>query len=156
MKAEKVWRMGMGDMQILPGSRHRSPMKKPMWIIVLVLFVCVFLICAYIYPLQSSSTCYVFSSRGCKGFVDWLPPVPAREYTDEEIASHVVIKDILNSPPVVSKRSKIAFMFLSPGSLPLERLWDKFFQVRICYLSVLVPSSYCFSVITWKAVNVPF
>eukprot|EP00256_Glycine_max_P057559 XP_014625424.1 uncharacterized protein LOC100784132 isoform X2 [Glycine max] len=130
MKTEKVWRLGgMGDMQILPGSRHRPPMKKPKWIIVLVLFVCVFLICAYIYPPQNSSTCYVFSSKGCKGFVDWLPPMPAREYTDEEIASRVVIKDILNSPAVVSKNSKIAFMFLSPGSLPFERLWDKFFQV---------------------------
>jgi hypothetical protein len=103
-----------------------------MWIIVLVLFVCVFLICAYIYPPQTSSACYVFSSRGCKGFVDWLPPIPTREYTDQEIASRVVIKDILNSPPVVSKNPKIAFMFLSPGSLPFEKLWDKFFQVRLC------------------------
>eukprot|EP00256_Glycine_max_P054101 XP_014620872.1 uncharacterized protein LOC100817202 isoform X3 [Glycine max] len=142
MKAEKVWRLGsMGDMQILPGSRHRPPMKKPMWIIVLVLFVCVFLICAYIYPPQSSSACYVFSSKGCKGFVDWLPPMPAREYTDEEIASRVVIKDILNSPAIVSKNSKIAFMFLSPGSLPFERLWDKFFQGHEGKFSVYVHAS---------------
>ncbi|KRH02813.1 hypothetical protein GLYMA_17G060300v4 [Glycine max] len=142
MKTEKVWRLGgMGDMQILPGSRHRPPMKKPKWIIVLVLFVCVFLICAYIYPPQNSSTCYVFSSKGCKGFVDWLPPMPAREYTDEEIASRVVIKDILNSPAVVSKNSKIAFMFLSPGSLPFERLWDKFFQGHEGKFSVYVHAS---------------
>ncbi|KAG4959125.1 hypothetical protein JHK87_035758 [Glycine soja] len=142
MKAEKVWRLGsMGDMQILPGSRHRPPMKKPMWIIVLVLFVCVFLICAYIYPPQSSSACYVFSSKGCKGFVDWLPPMPAREYTDEEIASRVVIKDILNSPAIVSKNSKVAFMFLSPGSLPFERLWDKFFQGHEGKFSVYVHAS---------------
>lgn len=56
--------------------------------------------------------------------------MPAREYTDEEIASRVVIKDILNSPTIVSRKSKVAFMFLSPGSLPFEKLWDKFFQVR--------------------------
>lgn len=148
MKTEKGWRLGMGDMQILPGSRHRPPLKKPMWIIVLVLFVCVFLICAYMYPPQSSSACFVFSSRGCKRFADWLPPIPAREYTDEEIASKVVIKDILNSPPVVSKKSKIAFMFLSPGSLPLEKLWDNFFQVRIGYLYGLVGSKYLFSIIS--------
>lgn len=138
MKSEKGWRLGnMGDMQILPGSRHRPPMRKPTWIIVLVLLVCVFLICAYMYPPQTSSACYIFSSRGCKHFADWLPPVPAREYTDDEIASRVVIKDILSSPPVVSRKSKIAFMFLSPGSLPLERLWDSFFQVRIGYFSCL-------------------
>ena len=139
-------------MQILPGTRHRPPMKKPMWIIVLVLFVCVFLICAYIYPPQSSSACYVFSSRGCKSFSDWLPPVPAREYTDEEIASRVVIRDILNSPPIVSKNPKVAFMFLSPGSLPFERLWDKFFQVRICYFSILICSSSCLSLS--KTINI--
>ncbi|XP_020227358.1 glycosyltransferase BC10 isoform X1 [Cajanus cajan] len=141
MKAEKVWRLGMGDVHILPGSRHRAPMRKPMWIIVLVLFVCVFLLCAYIFPPQSSSACYLFSSRGCKGFVDWLPPAPAREYTDEEIASRVVIKDILNTRPIVSKKSKIAFMFLSPGSLPFEKLWDKFFQGHEGRFSVYVHAS---------------
>ncbi|CAJ1941791.1 unnamed protein product [Sphenostylis stenocarpa] len=139
MKAEKGWRLGsMGDMQILPGSRHRPPLKKPMWIIILVLFVCVFLICAYIYPPKSSSACYVFSSRGCKSFVDWLPPMPAREYTDEEIASRVVIKDILNSPAIISRKSKVAFMFLSPGSLPFEKLWDKFFQKRKLLIAALL------------------
>ncbi|ESW26721.1 hypothetical protein PHAVU_003G142400 [Phaseolus vulgaris] len=139
MKTEKGWRLGsMGDMQILPGSRHRPPMKKPMWIIILVLFVCVFLICAYIYPPKGNSACYVFSSRGCKGFVDWLPPMPAREYTDEEIASRVVIKDILNSPAIVTRKSKVAFMFLSPGSLPFEKLWDKFFQGHEGKFSVYV------------------
>lgn len=137
MKTAKFWRLGMGDVQILPGSRHRSPMKKPMWIIVLVSFVCMFLIYAYIYRPKNSASCNVFSSRGCKAIADWLPPVPAREYTDDEIASHVVIRDILNTPPVHSKNPKVAFMFLSPGSLPFEKLWDKFFQVRICYLSIL-------------------
>lgn len=124
----------MGDVQILPGSRHRPPMKKPMWIIVLVLFVCVFLICAYTYPPKSSSACYIFSSENCRSITDWLPPAPAREYTDEEIASRAVVRDILKTPVVLSKNPKIAFMFLSPGSLPFERLWDKFFQVRNCYV----------------------
>uniref|UniRef100_A0A2N9IP17 Uncharacterized protein n=1 Tax=Fagus sylvatica TaxID=28930 RepID=A0A2N9IP17_FAGSY len=119
----------MADMQILPGTRHRPPIKRPMWIIVLILLVTVFLICAYMYPPQSSAACHVFSSRGCRSISDWLPPAPAREFTDEELASHVVIRDILNTPPVQSPNSKIAFMFLSPGSLPFEKLWDKFFQV---------------------------
>ncbi|XP_062210001.1 glycosyltransferase BC10-like isoform X3 [Phragmites australis] len=40
---------------------------------------------------------------------DWLPAEHARELTEEG-------------------RSKIAFMFLTPGTLPFERLWDKFFE----------------------------
>ncbi|CAL0325555.1 unnamed protein product [Lupinus luteus] len=141
MKAAKVWRLGMGDLHIMPGSRNRPHIKKPMWIIALVLFVCVFLICAYIYPPESSSACYVFSSRGCKSFTDWLPPIPVREYTDEEIAARVVNRDILNSPPIVSKHPKVAFMFLSPGSLPFEGLWDKFFQGHEGKFSVYVHAS---------------
>lgn len=137
MKTAKGWRLGMGDMQILPGSRHRPPLKRPLWIIVLVLFVCVFLICAYIYPPKGSSACYVISSKGCKGFVDWLPTIPQREYTDEEVASHVVINHILRTPRNPPQNPKIAFMFLTPGSLPFEKLWDKFFQVSIYYIDHL-------------------
>lgn len=119
----------MGDVQILAGHRPRPPLKKPVWIIVLVCLVSMFLICAYVYPPRGSAACYMLSSRGCKALSDWLPPDPAREFTDEEMASRVVIKDILNTPPLQTKNPKIAFMFLSPGSLPFEKLWDKFFQV---------------------------
>jgi len=31
---------------------------------------------------------------------------------------------------------KIAFMFLTPGSLPFEKLWYNFFQVRIVLLPI--------------------
>lgn len=130
MKTAQVWRLGMGDMQILPGARHRPPMKRPIWIIVLVSMVSLFLVCAYIYPPQSSGACYVFSSRGCKALTDWLPPAPAREYTDEEIESRIVVREILNGAPTQTKNAKIAFMFLTPGSLPFEKLWEKFFSVR--------------------------
>lgn len=71
----------------------------------------------------------MISSRGCKALADWLPP-SLREYSDDEIAARVVIREILNSPPVIRKNSKIAFMFLTPGTLPFERLWDRFFQVN--------------------------
>ncbi|KAL3585572.1 hypothetical protein D5086_012439 [Populus alba] len=90
MKTPQLWRLGMGDVQILHGARHRPPLKRPMWIIILVSMVSLFLVCAYIYPPQSSSACYVFSSRGCKVLTDWLPPAPTREFTDEEIASRIV------------------------------------------------------------------
>ena len=127
------------EMQIFPGPRYRTHMKQPLWIIILVSFIIVFLICAYMYPPQTSDACYIFSSRGCKVITDWLPPAPARELTDEEVASHVFIREILNSPIVPSKTPKLAFMFLTPGSLPFEKLWDKFFNVSFCFsLSKLV------------------
>ena len=69
-----------------------------------------------------------FSFRGCKALSVWLPPALTRELTDEEIASRVVFRDILNTPPVQSKNSKIAFMFLTPSSLPVEKLWGIFFH----------------------------
>ncbi|KAK4257723.1 hypothetical protein QN277_007278 [Acacia crassicarpa] len=141
MKTTKIWNLGIGDIKILSMSRHRPPMKKPIWIIVLVLFVCVFLIFAYIYPPKSSSPCYVFSSRGCDVISQWLPPVPAREYTDKEIASQVVIRDILSPPYALPKNPKVAFMFLTPGSLPFEKLWDKFFQGHEGKFSVYVHAS---------------
>ncbi|CAJ1975867.1 unnamed protein product [Sphenostylis stenocarpa] len=118
MKTAKDLRLGMGDVQILPGSRHRPPMKKPI-----------------------SSACYIFSSGSCRSISDWLPPAPAREFTDEEIASRAVIRDILKAPAILSKNPKIAFMFLSPGSLPFEKLWDKFFQGHEGKFSVYVHAS---------------
>ncbi|KAE8710364.1 putative Eukaryotic aspartyl protease family protein [Hibiscus syriacus] len=142
MKGAQAWRPGsMGDLQILPGSRHRPPLKRPIWIIFFVSLVSLFLVCAYIYPPQGSAACYVFSSRGCKVLTNWLPPSPTRESSDEEIASQVVIRDILNIPTVISEKSKIAFMFLTPSSLPFEKLWDMFFRGHEGKFSVYVHAS---------------
>ncbi|KAE8711268.1 putative Eukaryotic aspartyl protease family protein [Hibiscus syriacus] len=142
MKGPQAWRPGnMGDLQILPASRHRPPLKRPIWIIFFVSLVSLFLVCAYIYPPQGSAACYVFSSRGCKVLTNWLPPSPTRESSEEEIASQVVIRDILNIPTVLSKKSKIAFMFLTPSSLPFEKLWDMFFRGHERKFSVYVHAS---------------
>ncbi|KAF9663064.1 hypothetical protein SADUNF_Sadunf18G0119700 [Salix dunnii] len=141
MKTSQVWRLGMGDMQILPVARHRPPLRRPTWIIVLVSMVSLFLVCAYIYPPQSRNACYVFSSRGCQVLTDWLPPAPARELTDEEIASRVVIREILSASLTPTKKAKIAFMFLTPGPLPFEKLWDKFFSGHEDRFSVYVHAS---------------
>ncbi|XP_059634621.1 glycosyltransferase BC10-like isoform X2 [Cornus florida] len=141
MKTAQAWRLRMKDMQILHAPRQRSHLKKPTWIIILVSLVSIFLICAYIYPPQNSAACYVFSSNGCKAFSNWLPPAPTREHTDEEIASRVVIRDILNTPTIESKNPKIAFMFLSQGTLPFEKLWDKFFHGHDGRFSVYVHAS---------------
>ena len=43
-------------------------------------------------PLKSYSAYHVFPSRHYKVFIDWLPPTSPWEYTDEEIAPHVVLK----------------------------------------------------------------
>ncbi|KAJ6913041.1 hypothetical protein NC651_015508 [Populus alba x Populus x berolinensis] len=141
MKTPQLWRLGMGDVQILHGARHRPPLKRPMWIIILVSMVSLFLVCAYIYPPQSSSACYVFSSRGCKVLTDWLPPAPTREFTDEEIASRIVVREILNTPSIPTKKAKIAFMFLTTSLLPFEKLWDKFFSGHEDRFSVYVHAS---------------
>ncbi|XP_073149678.1 glycosyltransferase BC10-like [Henckelia pumila] len=145
MKSAKAWRLGMKEVRLLAAPRQRGQLKKPTWILVLVSLVSLFLVCAYIYPPQNSAPCYLFTSNGCKAFQKWLPPVlvrePSRELTDDEIASRVVIRDILNIPLTISVNAKIAFMFLTPGALPFEMLWDKFFQGHESMFSVYVHAS---------------
>lgn len=137
MKKSFAWRPQlMKDIMIMSKSRPRPPLKRPTWIIALVSFVCVFFIVAYFYPPRSSATCYLFSSSGCTVFGK-DPPSPARELTDDETASDVVVKEILKTPPLQSKNPKIAFMFLTPGTLPFEELWENFFQVRFCLYVIL-------------------
>ncbi|KAJ3696265.1 hypothetical protein LUZ60_001642 [Juncus effusus] len=108
-----------------PPSRVRPSSKRPIWIIILIAFFCAVLIGFYIIPSNNSNCYYFLSSDTCQ---KWPPPAPVRVYTDAEIAFQVVMRDILVAPPVTSKNPKIAFMFLTPGSLPFERLWEKFFQ----------------------------
>ncbi|TYI79165.1 hypothetical protein E1A91_D05G003200v1 [Gossypium mustelinum] len=130
-----------GDMQMLPGSSHRHALKRPVWIIFLVSLVSLFLACSYIYPPHGDAACYVFSSKGCKAVTDRPLPSPARELTDEEFASKVVFRDILHIPRIQPKYSKIAFMFLTPSSLPFEKLWDRFFCGHEGKFSVYVHAS---------------
>ncbi|KZV35805.1 hypothetical protein F511_39602 [Dorcoceras hygrometricum] len=146
MKSAKAWHLGMKEVRLITvAPRQRGQLKKPTWILVLVTLVSFFLVCAYIYPPQNSAPCYLFTSNGCKAFQKWLPPVlirePSRELTDDEIASRVVIRDILNIPLTISVNAKIAFLFLTPGALPFEMLWDKFFQGHEGMFSVYVHAS---------------
>uniref|UniRef100_A0A5B7BI70 Core-2/I-branching beta-1,6-N-acetylglucosaminyltransferase family protein n=1 Tax=Davidia involucrata TaxID=16924 RepID=A0A5B7BI70_DAVIN len=140
MKTARAWRLRVRDMLITSGSRQRPHLRRPIWIIVLVCLVTIFLIGAYIYPPGSSAACYIFSSSGCTVH-EQLPPVPSRELTDEETASQVVIREILKTTPIQSKNPKIAFMFLTPGPLPFEKLWDIFFHGHEDRFSVYVHSS---------------
>ncbi|KAJ0250859.1 Core-2/I-branching beta-1,6-N-acetylglucosaminyltransferase family protein [Hirschfeldia incana] len=146
MKAAKRWSLGnLRDMaSSLPGPRHRggapSRRRARVWIIMAMLLITFFAVFAYMYPHHSKRACYMISSRGCKALADWLPP-SMREYSDDEIAARVVISEILSNPPVIRKDSKIAFMFLTPGALPFERLWDRFFQGHEGKFSVYIHAS---------------
>ncbi|KAF3447331.1 hypothetical protein FNV43_RR12517 [Rhamnella rubrinervis] len=99
-----------------------------------------FLVGVYIYPAGSSAACFIFSSEGCNAFNN-PRLVNLRPLTDDEIASDVVIKEILKTPPVQTRTPKIAFMFLTPGSLPFEKLWEKFFYGHEDRFTVYVHAS---------------
>lgn len=112
------------------GSRQRPYLKPYVYIIILVSVVSIFLFGTYVFPPRSSFICYIFS--GCiNGEFNQRRPTASRELTDAEIASRVVIREILKRPLAQSKNPKIAFMFLTPGPLPFEKLWHKFFDVRL-------------------------
>ncbi|PKA52906.1 hypothetical protein AXF42_Ash001887 [Apostasia shenzhenica] len=125
----------------MPVSRTKASSRRPLWIIVLVPLVCVSLTVAYIFSPQHYSSCYFFASSVCNPFKDWLPPINSRVLTDEEIASRVVFRDILSAPLVKAKQPKVAFMFLTPGSLPFEMLWEKFFMGHEGKYSIYVHAS---------------
>ena len=136
MKTAHAFHPGIKDIIIMFGSRQRPNLKRPTWIIVLVSLVSIFLIAALVYPPRRSAACSLFSSSGC-AMIREQPYVPSRELTDDETAARVVFREILKTPPVQSKTPKIAFMFLTPGSLPFEKLWDKFFHVRLYSLLII-------------------
>ncbi|XWS70601.1 hypothetical protein CRYUN_Cryun03dG0060400 [Craigia yunnanensis] len=140
MKTTCAWQLSVKDILIMSGSRQRPHLKRPVWIIVLVTFVIIFLITAYVYSPTSSAACYIFSSRDCTLY-NQPPTFPSRELSDDETISHVVIREILKTPPIRSKNSKIAFLFLTPGTLPFEALWAKFFHGYEDRFSVYVHAS---------------
>ncbi|CAL9162804.1 unnamed protein product [Musa hybrid cultivar] len=136
----QAWLPGTNDPKIMPASRHRAPSRRPLWILAPILLVCMALVALYVHPLQRYSACYFFSSSVCS-LKEWLPPVHTRVYNDDELAARVVIRDILLMPAVESKNPKIAFMFLTPGSLPFEKLWEKFFLGHGDKFSIYVHAS---------------
>ncbi|KAH0906677.1 hypothetical protein HID58_038504 [Brassica napus] len=134
----------MGETQNLHlPLRTRSSLKKPLLIILLICITSVLLICTYMYPQHSvkSPACEGLSSRGCQAALSGWLDVHVRKHTDEEVAARVVIRDILRMPPALTSRSKIAFMFLSPGTLPFEKLWDKFLQGQEGRFSIYIHPS---------------
>lgn len=133
----KVW----PDFRIMPIPRSKHSSKGPLWVIVLVSLVCISLIMIYLYPPQQYSSCYLLSSKVCDHFEYWLPPIHARVLNDDELTAKVVMRDIISMPTAPSKNPKIAFMFLTPGSLPFEKLWEKFFLGHEDRFSIYVHAS---------------
>ncbi|KAG0603430.1 hypothetical protein M758_10G093800 [Ceratodon purpureus] len=68
-----------------------------------------------------------------------LPPV--RNYSDGELSTFVLAKDILTRPLNHAGKTKVAFMFLTGGPLPFEKLWEKFFKGHEDRYSVYVHAS---------------
>ncbi|XP_066352697.1 glycosyltransferase BC10-like isoform X2 [Miscanthus floridulus] len=119
MKWYQVWKLGFGDMKGVTVPRTRASPRRRIWISVVVIFVAITVLWAYLYPPQD----YTYPVR------DWFPSEPTRELTDAETAARVVFRQILSTPPFISRNPKIAFMFLTPGKLPFEKLWELFFKV---------------------------
>ncbi|XP_057424680.1 glycosyltransferase BC10-like [Lotus japonicus] len=140
---EFAWPQFIRNILIMVGSRNRSHLKRPTWIIVLLSIVCIFLVVAFIYPPRSpSSTCNFFNSQGCGGSTIDLPPeAHSREISDAERESRIVINEVLKYYAVQSKIPKVAFLFLTPGSLPFEKLWHVFFQGHEGKFTVYVHAS---------------
>jgi len=112
---------------------RKHTLRSPALVITLASVVCfVMIITAYIYTTPTrtgSDKCNFYSSEGCRTR-DLFPNDFSRELTDQEIESRVVVKDLLNFVPPQTNTPKVAFLFMTPGTLPFERLWHLFFQVR--------------------------
>ncbi|CAG7887664.1 glycosyltransferase BC10 [Brassica rapa] len=111
----------MGEAQkTFQGPRHHTSLKKPLWVVLTVSVISMLLISTHMFPRQGKRS-------SSDAFSAWLP-AHVRKHTDEEIAARAVVRDILKTPPSITENSKIAFLFLTPGTLPFEKLWDEFLK----------------------------
>ncbi|CAL0305688.1 unnamed protein product [Lupinus luteus] len=124
--------------------KQQITQKGPTWIIVLVGLACLFLIALFIHPLLShTAVCKFFPTQACRihdheGMHSNAFP---RELSDSEIESRVVVKEMLKFNTVRTKTSKVAFLFMTPGSLPFEKLWHKFFKGHEGKFSIYIHAS---------------
>ncbi|KAG8656753.1 hypothetical protein MANES_03G002800v8 [Manihot esculenta] len=85
-------------------------LKRAKRIIALVSVVSIFLIGVSVSRPGSSASCYLFpASKSCT-WQEKPEIIPARELTDDETASQVVITEILKKPVMHSNNPKIAFI----------------------------------------------
>ncbi|XP_054788487.1 glycosyltransferase BC10-like isoform X1 [Prosopis cineraria] len=105
------------------GARNRLLLRRHSRTIVTICLVIIFLVAAYIY--LSNDT----------------PPNAFPQITDYEIESRVVNEEILKISPIETKNPKVAFLFMTPGPLPFEKLWHTFFEGHEGKFSVYVHTS---------------
>ncbi|KAG2319274.1 hypothetical protein Bca52824_012487 [Brassica carinata] len=127
----------------LQGTRHRSSLKKPLCVVLTVSVISMLLICTHLFPRHGKkSSCNVLSrARGCEDALSALLPAHIRKLTIKEIAARAVVRDILRTPSFQTQNSKIAFLFLTHGTLPLELLWDEFFKGHEGKFSIYIHTS---------------
>lgn len=134
--------MRNGYKQLMPKPRYRPASIRSMRIIVSVTLISMFIIGAYLYRLRLYRNCdSTMTLSDCGLMKDWVPPAKARKLTDNELNARAIIKEVLSVQPSLSNTSKIAFMFLTPGPLPFEKLWEKFFTGHESLFSIYVHAS---------------
>ncbi|KAH9314633.1 hypothetical protein KI387_023260, partial [Taxus chinensis] len=140
MKAQEQQKKGM-----VGTPRSRAGARRPLWVGALVGMVCLSILGAYIYSptFLKVKVCPAFCGGGPVPLLRPPPPPPPPTImSDREMAARIVAQDILKMPLNLTKMRKIAFMFLTPGPLPFDMLWEEFFKVRLCLCS-LCPLCYC-------------
>ena len=87
MKCYQLWKLGFSDMKGVTVPRTRASPRRRIWISVVVIFIIITVLWAYLYPPQD----YSYPVR------DWFPSEPTRELTDAETAARVVFRQILST-----------------------------------------------------------
>lgn len=120
--------------------------RRALWLGILTVLIFISLIGGTLWSFRAASSCFFLSEKLCEPLLttqraEVAPAPPARVKTDEEIASLAVSKDILLQARVRPASPKLAFMFLTRGPLPHERLWERFFHGHEGMYSVFVHAS---------------
>ncbi|KAH9292750.1 hypothetical protein KI387_042064, partial [Taxus chinensis] len=105
--------------------------EAALWVGALVGMVCLSILGAYIYSptFLKVKVCPAFCGGGPVPLLRPPPPPPPPTImSDREMAARIVAQDILKIPLNLTKMQKIAFMFLTPGPLPFDMLWEEFFK----------------------------
>lgn len=124
-------------------SSRKVYVRHSVWLATLISLVSLSLIGGAFWYFKVASPCFFLSKKSCgplfkmqQGGV--APTPPARVKTDEELASFAVSRDILSQMRARATHPKLAFMFLTRGPLPQERIWERFFQGHEDLFSVYV------------------